>query len=331
MLLIGFRGLFPDETLPVVRDLKEELVGGIILFDYDVVLQKKHRNIKSPDQLASLNRWLHDLAEYPILLSIDQEGGKVNRLKPEYGFPVTRSHQTLGSMHPDESAREGFLIGSTLQEYGINLNFAPALDINKNPDNPIIGKPERSFAADPEVVARHAEAYISGLRQAGVLSCVKHFPGHGSSSADTHLGMTDVTDTWSESELIPYRHVISKGLCDMVMSCHVFNRNLDPDYPGTLSSAIVDGILRTDMGFDGVVISDDMQMRAISHHYGLEQAAVTAVNSGIDILAYGNNLDFDPDIVLKIKQILRDAIARDDISMDRIDQAYERIRKLKRA
>lgn len=329
MLLIGFRGLHPDETLPVVRDLREEQVGGIILFDYDVVLKEKNRNVKSPDQLAGLNRWLHDLSPWPLLLSIDQEGGLVNRLKPEFGFPATRSHKTLGSLDPDESKQEGFLIGSTLREYGINLNFSPTLDVNINPDNPIIGKRERSFSSDPETVARLAEAYIRGHHNAGVLTCVKHFPGHGSSQADTHLGMVDVTETWTEAELIPYRHIISKGICDMVMSCHVFNRHLDPEFPGTLSSTIMDGILRMDMGFDGVVISDDMQMRAISHHYGLEQAVVTAVNSGIDMLAYGNNLDFDPDIVVSVKRILKNAIDDGSLTIDRINQAYERIRKIK--
>ena len=185
-------------------------------------------------------------------------------------------------------------MAKTLAAAGINHNLAPVVDINSNPANPVIGALGRSFSADPAVVIAQARAFIEAHHAHDVTTTLKHFPGHGSSQADSHLGLVDVSATWQRDELEPYRVLIGEGIVDTVMTAHVFNTQLDPTYPATLSKATITGILRDELGFDGVVITDDMNMQAITSQYGFEQAAVLAVQAGADLLAYGNNLVYDP-------------------------------------
>lgn len=331
MLLIGFRGYEVDRDHPIVKDLRERQIGGIILFDYDVVLKAYDRNIKSPGQLMQLNQQLYSHMPAATFLSIDQEGGTVNRLKPEYGFEPTISHVELGQIDDtNRTYQEGRYIASILKRYGINLNFAPCLDLAINKENKAIYGRQRTFSEEPERVAVHGEAYIRGHREEGVLTCPKHFPGHGSSLADTHLGMADVTDTWQDFEMIPYTHLLDKGLIDMIMTTHIFNRNLDPDYPATMSARIMQGILRDQLGYDGVIISDDMQMHAITHHFGLEDAVRQTLLAGVDILAFGNNLAFEPEVAQTSIRIIKDLLDDGVIDEDRIDTSVERILERKR-
>jgi beta-N-acetylhexosaminidase len=201
--------------------------------------------------------------------------------------------------------------------------------VNSNPDNPVIGKLERSFSADPEVVARHALVWVDAHRRFGILCALKHFPGHGSSRADSHLGFVDVSDTWTEIELKPYRRVIEAGKADLIMTAHIFNRHLDPQLPGTLSAAVINGLLRERLDFGGVVVSDDLQMKAISDHYGLETAVEKAVNAGVDLLVFGNNSVYDPDIAERSIAVIKRLISNGKISPKRIQQSYERIIRLK--
>jgi len=211
------------------------------------------------------------------------------------------------------------------------VNFAPVLDLDINPDNPVIGKLDRSFSADQDIVTRHAGLFIDAMHNWDVLSAVKHFPGHGSSVEDSHLGFVDVTDTWSEEELAPYRALIAEEKLDLVMTGHIFNRNLDPEWPATLSESIIDGTLREQLGFDGVVVSDDMMMRAITEHYGLETAIKQAVNAGVDILIFANNTyAYDPDIARVAFTTLKNLVMSGDIPRARIDESYDRIRALKK-
>lgn len=165
-------------------------------------------------------------------------------------------------------------LAATLADLGIGLNMAPVVDLCSNPDNPVIAKYERCFSADPNQVSAQAAAYIDAHHQLGVLTTLKHFPGHGSSRSDSHQGFTDITTTWSETELIPYRCLIAGGRVDAIMTAHVFNARLDDCYPATLSKNVITGLLRGELGFDGVVISDDMQMGAIVDHFGFETAIV---------------------------------------------------------
>ncbi|KPP95306.1 MAG: beta-N-acetylhexosaminidase [Bacteroidetes bacterium HLUCCA01] len=330
MLLIGFRGTELTDENPIIRDLRDYQVGGVILFDYDVVMKTYGRNVTSPDQLRNLMQQLYSHTKFPTFFSIDQEGGTVNRLRPEYGFPATRSHKTLGQLDDlEETRREGEHIARLLQSYGLNLNFAPCVDLGINKDNKAIYGRDRTFSDDADQVTAHARAYIKGHKAGGVLTALKHFPGHGSSLADTHLGMADVTQTWSPREVIPYERLIGEGLCDMVMTTHIFNGQLDPNVPATLSASVMQGMLRTQMGFDGVIISDDLQMQAITNYFGLDNVVELALLAGVDILAFGNNLAYEPDVVERSIHIVRRLLEDGTIDELRINASVRRILRLK--
>ncbi len=329
MLMAGFRGYEVDETSPIVRDIAERNLGGVILFDYDVKLGKAERNIKSPAQVKALIASLKSHATTPLLVAVDQEGGRVQRLKPTYGFKGSPSAQELGTQSDTVISDAANAVGLELAEAGFNLDFAPVADVNVNPDSPAIGGIERSFSADPERVAQCDEIFLKGLQDHGVIGCLKHFPGHGSAGADSHLGLTDVTNTWSEAELIPYRMLVKNGSVKVIMTAHIFNAKLDPRYPATLSSKVITGILRDEIGFDGVIITDDMNMKAITEFYGREDAIRRAINAGADILLFGNNLVYDPEIVKTAHGIIRVLVDSGKISKERIAESYERIMRLK--
>jgi beta-N-acetylhexosaminidase len=332
LLIVGFRGLAVTDADVIMQDVRERNLGGIILFDQEMAdATLKARNIQSPGQVRELVSTLQRHAATPLLVSIDQEGGRVNRLKAAYGFPETLSHEELGGTNdPDRTYAHAWLIAETLAGLGINLNLAPVVDLDANPDNPIIKGKKRSFAADPEVVARHALEFVRAHRERGVLACAKHFPGHGSARGDTHLGLVNVTDTWSERELIPFQRLIEADSCDLIMSAHVFNARLDPERPATLSRAVIQGLLRDRLGYRGVVTSDDMEMKAISSHYGLETAIEHALNAGIDILCFGNNMSFDPNITGKAIAIIVRLVESGRVPAARIEESYQRVCALKR-
>lgn len=333
MLIVGFRGAEPAECSLIERDLRDHAVGGIILFDQEMVdATARRRNVVSPDQVKRLVTHLQASARRPgtLLVSIDQEGGRVNRLKADYGFPPSVSQDELGQLNQlEETRRQARLTARTLASVGINFNLAPVVDLDANPNNPIIKGKRRCFSTDPELTARHASAVVQAHHEEGVLTCLKHFPGHGSAAGDTHLGLVDVTQTWSDQELIPFQRLITAGLCDAIMSAHVFNARLDPDRPATLSRAVITGLLRQKLGFQGVVTSDDMEMRAISSHYGLEESVPAAIEAGIDVLCFGNNQSYDPDIAPKAIDILVRAVSSGRIPESRIDESVQRIQSLK--
>ena len=331
MFMVGFRGLEVDDTHRIVQDIRDRHLGGVVLFDYDVALDSPVRNIESPEQLKTLVRSLQTFASIPLLVATDQEGGKISRLKEKFGFPPTVSHEYLGDLDDDAVTHEyASAMAVTLSEMGINQNLAPVVDLNVNPDNPVIGHWERSFSADPDVVARHGLEFIQAHHEQGILCTLKHFPGHGSSTGDSHLGLVDVTGTWSRSELKPYEEIIGCGEADAIMTAHVFNANLDPEFPATLSKAVITGILRGELGYDGVVISDDMQMGAIAENYGYEAALQAAIEAGIDIIAIANQLEYDEEIFGRSVALIRQWVGEGKISEARIDESFQRITRLKR-
>lgn len=332
LLIVGFRGCVPAECEHVVRDIRQHHVGGVILFDQEMAdASRRRRNIESPAQVRALVEFLQAQAGLPLLVAIDQEGGRVNRLKPAAGFPASLSHEELGRINqPAETYRHAEATAQTLAGLGFNLNLAPVVDLDAHPDNPIIKGKGRSFSSDPESVARHAAEFVRAHRAHGVLACAKHFPGHGSAAGDTHLGLVDVTPTWHERELIPFQRLIAADLCDVIMSAHVFNAKLDPVHPATLSHAVITGLLREKLGYQGVIMSDDMEMKAISSHYGLENSVPAAIEAGIDMLCFGNNLSYDPGIAGKAIDILARAVEAGRISEARIDASCARVRALKR-
>jgi len=332
MLLIGFRGeSLDDETRAM---LKEIAPGAVILFDYDGPSGGEQvRNIVSPEQLKALTAALQAASERPLLIAIDAEGGFVNRLKEEYGFePPLPSHLTLGAGTLSETESLAGASARQLSDLGINWNLAPVVDVNVFPESPAIGYWERSFSDDPALVADHAAAFVRAHRDQGVVSTLKHFPGHGSAVGDTHLGVTDVTESFiREAELAPYRQLIDDGYDDVVMTAHVVNRHLDPSArPATLSRPIVTDLLRGELGFGGVILSDDMQMGAILEEYSLETAATEAIKAGVDVILIANQNMYDVDHVRRIKAAIIAAVEQLEISRERIDDSVERILALKR-
>jgi beta-N-acetylhexosaminidase len=331
MLLIGFRGLEVSDQHTAIRDIRELHLGGVILSDYDIASKKHLRNIESPAQVLRLTETLQQASTVPLLIAIDHEGGVITRLKESHGFPSTVSHEYLGTL--DDCAttyREASKMAETLAAIGVNLNLAPVIDLNINPNNPIITRLERSFSSDPETVTRHALEFIRAHREQGVYCSVKHFPGHGSATADSHLGLVDVTDTWSPEELKPYTDLIETEEVDVIMTAHVFNTHLDARYPATLSHATITGLLRNELNYNGIVISDDLQMKAITEHYGFETAIRKALEAGIDILLIANNSDrYDETITRRAFTVIQQLVNDGIISEERIDQSYQRIRKLK--
>ena len=332
MLMVGFRGTDLKEGDPFLQSVRDLHLGGVVLFDRDVPTRSPVRNIVSPQQVQELTAQLQAVAEVPLLIAIDQEGGQIARLKARHGFSATPSQAQLGRWDDQErtrsSARE---VGELLASLGINLNFAPVLDLAVNPDNPIIAALERSYGAEPDRVERHARWTIQEFHRAGVLSAVKHFPGHGASKEDSHLGLPDVTHLWSETELEPFNALLSEQLPDLVMMAHLYSAQWDETYPATLSDAVITGMLRQQLGFEGVVVSDDMKMGAIAQNYSLEESIELAVKAGVDILLFGNNSSsYDPQIAQKAVNILRDLVESGTLSRDRIEQSYQRISNLKK-
>lgn len=330
LFIMGFRGDDISADSDILRSIKEDKPGGVILFDKDMVHHKPVHNIASPDQVKNLTAALQAESDLPLFIGIDQEGGLINRLKPEYGFPETKSHHQLGEIDDvEKTQKEGELISEMLKKAGINLNFAPVVDLAKNPKSSIIAKRERCFGKTPEKVIRHAEGYIKGHQKNNVLTCCKHFPGHGSAEGDTHAGFVDVTDTWDESELQPYSYLIEHKLCPIIMTAHIFNANLDADYPSTLSRNVLTGLLRDQLKFDGLLISDDMQMRAISGHYGLKEALKLGFNAGLDVFCFGNNLLKEQVQLSELIQLMLELVDEGSVTESRIDESVGRILKLK--
>lgn len=329
MLMAGFRGYTINDESPIARDIRERHLGGVILFDYDVALGKPERNIKSPAQVQTLIETLQTHATTPLLVGVDQEGGRVQRLKAKYGFTETPSASDLGSAGDAACTTAADTIAQQLRGLGFNVDFAPVADVNVDPNSPAIGAIGRSFSPDPEQVAHDCALFLDAFRARGLIGSLKHFPGHGSAGADSHLGLTDVTNTWSDKELVPYRRLADKAR--MIMTAHIFNEHLDPKYPATLSRAIITGILREDIGFKGVVITDDMNMKAITSHFGQAEAIRLAIEAGADILLFGNNLVYDPDIVRTAHALIVNMVKDGTIPLSRIKQSYERIMALKKS
>lgn len=328
MLVVGFRGYVIQAGSTIADDIQKRNVGGVVLFDKDMTAGES-RNIENPVQLARLSKQVKTLSKSNPLVSIDHEGGYVCRLKEKYGFPKTMTALKMAGLDEGEFIAAADAMIATLVGNGINLSFAPVVDVNVNPESPAIGKWERSYSADPEVVIEKAKSFIERHRKQNVLTSLKHFPGHGSSASDSHLGLVDVTDTWQEYELKPFEALIRSGLADSVMTAHVFNRKLDPQYPATLSPTIIPDLLRKRMGFDGVVFSDDMQMGAITQLVGLEQAIQLALDADLDVLVFGNNVSFDEHIAEKVIDVIRGLVKNGTVSPERIERSYRRIQRMK--
>jgi beta-N-acetylhexosaminidase len=327
LLLVGFRGTADDAEAELQRLICGLRVGGILLFG---------RNVVDSAQVTRLTERAREIAREcgapSLLIAVDAEGGQVMRLRPDAGYTPTLSARELGASHDLALTElEGLRIGRMLREAGINWNLAPVVDVGYNPANPVIVAHGRSFGADPRAVAALASAWIRGMHGAGIVTTLKHFPGHGSSFADSHHGFVDVTTTADPAvELAPYRALIGERLVDSVMTAHVFNRRLDRKYPATLSRHTITSLLRGQLGFGGIVVSDDLRMGAIEGRYGIERAAVLALDAGVDVALIADDRLADGRSAAEVALgAVRHAVGAGQLSIDRVSEALARVRALK--
>jgi beta-N-acetylhexosaminidase len=288
------------------------------------------------EQVGQLARWIAQRARAcagrPVLVAVDAEGGRVMRLGPAAGYTDTLSHRELGEGNDLALTElEARRIGGMLRDAGIRWNLAPVVDLGYNPANPVIVGAGRSFGADPVRTTAHARAFLAGLRAAGVLGALKHFPGHGSSFADSHQGFVDVSDTARPAlELAPYRALLAEGLVDSVMTAHVYNRHLDRCHPATLSRRTIGGLLRGELGWRGVVVSDDLRMGAIEQHYGLDEAAVMALAAGVDVLLIGDDRLPDGGSAARVAlDAIRRALEHGRLAPETVEAALARVTALR--
>jgi len=331
MLIVGFRGTKVNESTPVINNINNLNLGGIILFDYDVPSKSTPRNIKNPKQTKQLISDIKNLTNNNLFIAVDAEGGYVNRLKSKYGFKEIESAENIGKKSTEEIYNNSIALAQELKELGFNLNFAPVVDVNINPNNPVIGYLERSASDNPEKVYDYANIFIQAMHEYDILTAIKHFPGHGSSDKDSHLGLVDITNTYNqEKELYPYKKLINDNVLDMIMTAHIINKNIDSENPATLSPNFLQNILRNDLNYNGIIVSDDMQMNAIVDNYGFEEAIIKAINSGCNILIFSNNNQiYDEDIAIKAIDIIEKAINNNIIDMQTIENSYQKIQELK--
>ncbi len=330
MIMVGLpNSSVAKDTL--IDDIQNRNLGGLVYFAY---------NIQSPSQITALNDELQSHASTPLFLSVDQEGGNVARLNQNNGFTSTGTAAFFGSVinSVPGTRNQAATMAGWFNQTGLNTNLAPVADVNVNPSSPAIGALQRSFSANETTVANHVIAFIEEFSNRDVITVLKHFPGHGSALADSHFGFTDITNTWQERELTPYKLVMEQFQPDMIMTGHLFHRGLDPDYPASISQKVVQELLRDSLGYNGVVISDEMFMRAIADNYTFDEAIVLAVNSGTDILLFNTNMCGAPcgksvSEAISLTRYAVDLIARKVeegiIEEARIEESYQRIMDLK--
>lgn len=330
MLMVGFHGTSAPKGSQICKDIQKYNLGSVILFDFNPVDKSKPKNIATKSQLKKLTAQLQACSsDGKLLIAVDQEGGRVQRLKSKYGF-YGKFPKASDVIKMDQSKIKSTYTKMSLElkSVGINYDLAPVVDLDINMKNHVIHGLGRSFGKDPKTVAKYASTFIDAMHTNGVLTSIKHFPGHGSSVGDTHKGFVDVTSLWKEVELEPYR--LLKDKADTVMVAHVFNKKLDAKYPASLSYKTITKMLRWKLGYHGVVITDDLQMGAISKKYGLKNTLKLAINAGDDILLIGNQLD--PKKVKSTKKLvetIKALVKSGDVKVESIDKAYARIQKLK--
>ncbi|WP_255494460.1 glycoside hydrolase family 3 protein [Sulfurovum sp. bin170] len=331
MLMVGFMGTTAPQGSQICNDIYNYNLAGVILFDVNPVKHSEPKNIDNKEQVRTLTEQLQACSrDGKLLISVDQEGGGVQRLKRKYGFygkfPKARDVKRKSEV---QIRTEYFKMGEELNSVGINYNLAPVVDLAINKRNKIIYKYGRSFGSNPKDVAKYSSIFISAMRNNGVLSAVKHFPGHGSSLGDTHKGFVDVTNLWQKKELEPYRILAEQGAIDTVMVAHVFNKKIDAEYPATLSAKTINGLLRNDIGFDGVVITDDLQMGAIGN-YSLRDRLRLTIGAGNDILLFGNQLSVRSMVSTQnLVDTVKEMVDSGEVSLDDIERSNERMEILK--
>ena len=337
MLCFGFSGADLEHNLELQTILASpDGIGALILFDYDCHRKTQGKNIISLPQVKKLNQDIktyyaaNHLDNSSIWLAIDLEGGRVDRLKHCPQYQGLASAEDMASFPHNKRLKLWQENAILIKQLGFDINFAPVVDLNLSPDEGIFGPLARCFSKNPEQVAHYALEFLSIYRQEGIMGCLKHYPGHGSAGADSHHGFVDVTDSFSAEELIPYQILLqSQHLVPMIMTAHVINRQLDPSgLPATLSNEILRHRLREDLNYQGIIISDDLQMHAIASYFGLEEALIRTIGAGADMMIFGNQLGQHQvkDIIDLIETLVNDH----KIDRQCIEDAYRRIMTLKK-
>lgn len=317
LVIIGLEGYTISEDIKKL--IVDGHVSGCILFS---------PNIKNSEQLRSLLNSLkvaNKSNKIPMFFSVDQEGGRVNRLPDEIkNIPTNRD---LGKINNrDLLYKTGAVIADAIKMYGFNMNFAPVLDIDSNPKNPVIG--DRSFGPDAKRVSTLGIQMMKGMQSRNIISVVKHFPGHGDTVIDSHLGLPVVTydlDRLNRFELVPFKEAI-RNHADVIMVAHILLTKLDDKNPASFSKKVITDLLRVDMQYEGVVITDDMTMGAVTQHYNLAEAAVTSIQAGSDIILVCHDYQKE----LSVITALRNALKQGTLSEERIDKSVYRILQLKK-
>jgi beta-N-acetylhexosaminidase len=312
--MIGFDGTrLPTETIRLIKEYK---IGGVILF---------RRNVDNPSQIFELCQKLQRLStSYPLLIAVDHEGGRVCRLPPPFTqFPSSLALGRCRSFSLTYAMAE--VMAKELKAVGINMNLAPVLDVNTHPQNPVIG--DRSFGNSPTLVSTLGLAVIAGLQDLGVIACGKHFPGHGDTVLDSHQRLPVVSRglrRLQEIELKPFSHAIANRLAS-VMTAHVLYPALDPKYPATLSKRVIQALLRTKMGYEGLVLSDDLEMGAITDQWDVSNASVRALLAGVDLLLICHDIKHQRNAIEAVKR----AVVSGKVSEKRLNTSIQRILRLK--
>lgn len=318
MIIVGFSGnsIHSLGYKKVLNQLKNNEISGVLLFS---------KNIKSKEDLIKMNEKLIENSSLTPFISIDNEGGMVQR----YDFYKHKSAKEVSFLDKYEAKEEYEKLAETQKELKINLNFAPCVDLEINQDS-IIKKKQRSYGINPEVVSSYAEIFIKEHNKIGVATSIKHFPGHGSVSGDTHKGFIDATNTFQKQELKPYYNLKNHNKLNMVMVSHIFNSNIDEVYPASLSKKTVKDLLIDEIGFDGLIVSDDYDMKAIRDNYSLRDIVVNSINSGINLMIFSNNIESkDKNLPKKIKKIIKKEVQLGNIKIEDINNSYNKIIRFK--
>lgn len=324
MVMVGFNGSIVSEESAIIKTLKDINLGGVIFFN-----RNGTSNIVNYNQTKTLIDNLQKYAQTPLFIAVDAEGGKVNRIdnlieiKSAYEMGANKTNQITN----EESAK----LAEELKALGFNMNLAPVLDIDVS-NNPAIGGLERAFSNKPSQVTYQANNFILNHLKQNIITVVKHFPGHGSAFQDTHEELADITSTYSKSELLPYQELNKKGLLKVVMVGHLINKNIDPVYPASLSAKFIQDILRQDIGFNGVVMSDDLHMLAIKNNYTFEESIVLAINAGVDIVVATKNMskEYNQNTAYQMVEIIFNNVKKGNIPPERITESYDKVINLKK-
>jgi beta-N-acetylhexosaminidase len=321
MIMVGLPTAEANKDTLIV-DIVDRNLGGVLMFAY---------NIPSPAEIRALNTELQSYRNDQLLIAVDQEGGVVARLNERNGYSKTYTAQELGEVFnsEDSTRAQARLMAGWLRDAGFNVNLAPVVDVNVYRDSPAIGRLNRSFSEDERIVFDHASWFIDEFNDQNIITSLKHFPGHGSARHDSHFGFTDISNTWQARELYPFRELIRNGYSDMIMTGHLFKSDWDNQYPVSLSRPAITGVLRNELGFEGVVISDELFMRAIQDHYGFDEAVVKAINAGTDILLFNRNIYNEQSLTRYIVNLVSRKVDEGQIEVATIDDAYGRIQSLK--